>query len=629
MVIRITRPDGSVSYQLRPHIPRGSAKYVGMKGSGGDVHVAAASVDDLDDPRVPLAFTESPVKAEALSRPWSCGTRVCAIGCFGVYGWRGRNHKGGKEVSPHLNYEGIVWVGVDAGDHEFKRVVYIILDSNIRSNPDVLEAARRLGAWMTSKGADVHYIGLPEPPAAPGEKPASLGIDDFRFQNPKAAFADILAIEIPNITDPDLDYRTQVIELEKRFCIIEGQRFAIYDTEFNQVLSEEEFSHRATGHLSYNGKPGSTAGRWLRDRRKRAYKNLILDPGPTPEGFLNLFKGFAVTQPIQGDITWWVTLLAYVIHDQAVRDEIERALLWGFAHPDKWKIFIAIVLIGSNGIGKDLIGKFICNLIGALHSRTITNEQIMLPYDGFLKDTLFLVIEEMATGRSVQNKLKKWISSPRNIINPKCERTLDIPNMVNLFATANETPLYLASDQERRYLVYRSPASAMPTAMIDMLVAKLEDPEALAALLYHAVHSVDYTGFDPRKPAMKTADFYELANEASLSDMDRWVGRNIAGANSGMASLLGGRDIWQASEIAAALPHELEGKGAETALTHSMGSQRFRDDCRSLGLISVHGVKLRLWALRNGPQWAARGNAAIVAEYLRNRPEGFERKPKC
>ena len=46
MVIKITRPDGSVSYQLRPHTPRGSAKYVGMKGSGGDVHVAAASVDD-------------------------------------------------------------------------------------------------------------------------------------------------------------------------------------------------------------------------------------------------------------------------------------------------------------------------------------------------------------------------------------------------------------------------------------------------------------------------------------------------------------------------------------------------------------------------------------------------------
>jgi hypothetical protein len=60
-----------------------------------------------------------------------------------------------------------------------------------------------------------------------------------------------------------------------------------------------------------------------------------------------------------------------------------------------------------------------------------------------------------------------------------------------------------------------------------------------------------------------------------------------------------------------------------------MGSQRFRDDCKSLGLISVHGVKLRLWALRNGPQWAERGNAAIVAEYLRDRPEGFVRKPKC
>jgi hypothetical protein len=85
LVIKIRRPDGTHSYQLRPHVPRGTAKYVGMKGSGGDVHVAAASVDDIDDPRVPMAFTESPIKTEALARAWSCGTKLCAIGCFGVY----------------------------------------------------------------------------------------------------------------------------------------------------------------------------------------------------------------------------------------------------------------------------------------------------------------------------------------------------------------------------------------------------------------------------------------------------------------------------------------------------------------------------------------------------------------
>ena len=239
--------------------------------------------------------------------------------------------QGRQGSQPASNYEGIVWVGVDAEDHEFKRVVYIILDSNIRSNSDVLEAARRLSAWLTSKGADVHYIGLPQSrPRRQARRRPHWVSTIFAFRILKAAFADILAIEIPNITDPDLDYRTQVIELEKRFCIIEGQRFAIYDTEFNQVLSEEEFSHRVTGRPPYNGKPGSTAGRWLRDRRKRAYKNLMFDPALTPEGSGGRFKGFAVTQPIQGDITWWVTLLAYVIHDQAVRDEIERALLTGF-----------------------------------------------------------------------------------------------------------------------------------------------------------------------------------------------------------------------------------------------------------------------------------------------------------
>jgi hypothetical protein len=163
LVIRIRRPDGTYSHQLRPHAPRGSAKYIGKKDSGGDVHVAAASFKHLGNPRIPLAITESPIKAEALSRPWACGAVLCAIGVFGVYGWRGKNDKGGKAVSPQLSHEEIAWRGVDDEGNEFGRTAYIIMDSNIKSNSGVLDAARRLGGWMRSKGADVHYIGLPEP----------------------------------------------------------------------------------------------------------------------------------------------------------------------------------------------------------------------------------------------------------------------------------------------------------------------------------------------------------------------------------------------------------------------------------------------------------------------------------
>jgi hypothetical protein len=52
-----------------------------------------------------------------------------------------------------------------------------------------------------------------------------------------------------------------------------------------------------------------------------------------------------------------------------------------------------------------------------------------------------------------------------------------------------------------------------------------------------------------------------------------------------------------------------------------MRSLRFKAHIRYFGLVSVKGEKLRLWAVRNGPEWEQRGNAAVAAEYLREHPE--------
>jgi hypothetical protein len=207
-------------------------------------------------------------------------------------------------------------------------------------------------------------------------KPKSCGADDWRQQHPDASLADLLALEIPDIHDPDLDYNIQKADLETEWCIIESQGCVIFDIKNGLPSNREVFCHQGAGHFTYNGEWGSTSKRWLHDANKLTYRDVILTPGPTPEGCLNLYPGFPF-EPIEGDTSWWSgeadSLLNYVIPDKEIRDEIERALLWPFAHPDKWKILVWPVIIGANGIGKDLIGQFVCNLVGLKYSATITN----------------------------------------------------------------------------------------------------------------------------------------------------------------------------------------------------------------------------------------------------------------
>lgn len=233
----------------------------------------------------------------------------------------------------------------------------------------------------------------------------------------------------------------------------------------------------------------------------------------------------------------------------------------------------------------------------------------------------------MKTGLTEQNKLKKFVSSPRNRINPKYGRTMTIPNLMNGYITSNDVPVKLGSDKERRYLVYKSFAAQMQAEMAARFVAKLTDPVALSALMYRAIH-LDYGDFNERKSAIRTAAFYELANDDSPSDMDRWLERAIEGTGSGLASDLLKRDIWESWEIAEHMPNNLREKGSETTLTRSMGSLRFAGHCKNFGQISVKGRNYRLWAIRNGAKWTAAGNDAIREEFLRDRdPKFTERRP--
>jgi len=456
-------------------------------------------------------------------------------------------------------------------------------------------------------------------------KVKSFGIDDWRGTHLDATFETFKALELTeDINSDSRDYAIKKTELEKQFCIISDGHY-VYDHVRSQTVSTYAFTHVAASQYEYvdiNGKARSVAERWLKDLGRLTYERVVLDPAGTPVGCLNLFKGFAVTQAVEGDTGWWdgsEGLLMHVIPDETVRVAIERTLAWPFANPKQWKVFHAPVITGAHGIGKDQLTEAICRLIGEHHVKRIDGTHIASPYDGFLANALFVKVEEADVGRSGANKVKRWITSPTHVLNPKCDRQIKIVNNTNFAFSSNDVnPMFIGSDTERRYLVYESPADPMSEKMANLVAAKVSDPVALSALLYRFKHQVNFEGFSPHAPAMKTKAFFDLANDTSLSDVDRFVDRMINNPDGKLRT----SDIWRAADITEAMPEELRRRpGAETALTRAMGSLRFKDHIRRIGLVSVKGDKLRLWAVRNGPKWEQRGSAAVAAEYLRANPQ--------
>ena len=101
--------------------------------------------DQLRDPAIPLWITEGIFKADA-----AISTGLCCVAVLGVWNWRGTNELGGKTAL--ADWEAVALNG---------RTVYLVFDSDVMLNPQVYQALARLGAFLASRKAHVHYVYLP------------------------------------------------------------------------------------------------------------------------------------------------------------------------------------------------------------------------------------------------------------------------------------------------------------------------------------------------------------------------------------------------------------------------------------------------------------------------------------
>ncbi len=139
--------------------PKGKlVKYESPREQPNRVYIPANTVKAIKDPLAMLLVTEGEKKSLAADQAgFPC------LGLVGVFGWKDAKR---ERLLPDL--ELIEWRG---------RKVFIVFDSDITSNPNVLDAESRLAAQLINRGAIVRVVRLPDGPN--GEK---MGLDDFLVQ---------------------------------------------------------------------------------------------------------------------------------------------------------------------------------------------------------------------------------------------------------------------------------------------------------------------------------------------------------------------------------------------------------------------------------------------------------------
>jgi hypothetical protein len=155
------RADGSTwGYQYRPDNPRlrdgKPVKYETPWRQRNGIDIPPDVGTRLGDPNEPLWITEGVKKADCAALQG-----LCTVALPGVWSWRGRNASGGKTAVADFN-------DIALND----RQVILAFDGDVSRKPEVRQALCALADYLTSKGARVEYLHLPD-------TDDKTGLDDY------------------------------------------------------------------------------------------------------------------------------------------------------------------------------------------------------------------------------------------------------------------------------------------------------------------------------------------------------------------------------------------------------------------------------------------------------------------
>lgn len=199
---------------------------------------------------------------------------------------------------------------------------------------------------------------------------------------------------------------------------------------------------------------------WVDSHERRQYSGLVFDPGLTsPESYYNLWRGFALEPAPEDSPASCQLFLNHVADNVCSGDEALFAWVMGwfaslFQEPTK-KLGTSLVLRGTQGTGKTIVGRIIGSLLGNHYALVADSRYIVGRFNSHLANCLLLQLDEATWGgdHAAAGKLKDLITGDYQYIEYKGREPVKVKNYVRLLVTGNNSWLVPAGLEERRFAV--------------------------------------------------------------------------------------------------------------------------------------------------------------------------------
>lgn len=270
---------------------------------------------------------------------------------------------------------------------------------------------------------------------------------------------------------------------------------------------------------------------WLKSQDRPTAFGVVIDPkgGRFVDGALNLWQGFAV-EPIKGD---WSLIRAHI--EQVVCDgnrELSRYLLrwlaWVLQHPTE-PAEVVVVMRGVEGAGKGIIARLMASIFGKAHAIQISDRRHLTGnFNSHLMNCLFLFADEAVWGgdKASEGALKRLISEPTLLIEPKGVDAFEVPNMLSIMMASNEQWAVPVGEEARRYVVADvSDEHAKDFEYFRALTQQIANGGAEAFL--YAMLNADLEGWHPRENIPDTQALRDQKAETAHPSV-HWLGSILA-----------------------------------------------------------------------------------------------------
>jgi len=232
---------------------------------------------------------------------------------------------------------------------------------------------------------------------------------------------------------------------------------------------------------------------WMDSPDRRQYDGVTFVPdGDAPDGWYNLWKGFAVRpDPKAGSCARFIE---HVAENVCNGDEKHFAWVMGFfaqiIQEPANKLGTSLVLRGLQGTGKTIVGAEIGKLI-VPHYQLVSDERFVLGrFNAHLSNCVLLQLEEATWGgdHAAAGKLKDLITGSHQLIEYKGKEPYRVRSYVRVHITSNNEWVVPAGLEERRFTVLDVGEKRMQDGEYFQKIRDDLDAGGRAALMHYLLH---------------------------------------------------------------------------------------------------------------------------------------------